>query len=202
LFCLFSIEGSALSATQMRVDVDPEKSFFLAIARRDGVLSFLAHDHSILAKKWTAAVCRGDKQAQIKVRIETNSLVIDTPDALAKGQVESKISSSDRNSLQEKIMSPRFLNAAEFPQITFESKSVEKRGASQWLAKGTLDLHGIQRPVSVLIRQEGRQIYGDFSIKQSDFGIEPESIAGVVKVRDELEIRFILAIKSTGAECL
>jgi len=202
--CIFVVSffDSPFAAAGTRLEVDPTKSDILAVARRDGVLSFLAHDHAILATKWTTDVClHSDTRAKVKVRVETNSLLIDTSDALAKANVESKISSSDRNSLQQKLMSARFLNAAQFPVISFESSSVQKQSASQWIMTGQFNLHGVSHPISVQIQQQGERLAGTFQIKQSDYGIEPESIAGVVKVKDEIEIRFNLAVKNSKIAC-
>ena len=36
---------------------------------------------------------------------------------------------------------------------------------------------------------------GKFTIKQTDFGIKPISIGGVVKVKDELNITFTIAAR-------
>jgi polyisoprenoid-binding protein YceI len=53
-------------------------------------------------------------------------------------------------------------------------------------------LHGVKRPVSMRVHLEitGDQLAatGQTTLRQSDFGITPISKAGVVKVKDEIEI--------------
>jgi polyisoprenoid-binding protein YceI len=54
-----------------------------------------------------------------------------------------------------------------------------------------LTLHGVSKPVSVEVRHEGEAYTGSTRLKQTDFGIQPVSVAGgAVKVKDEVEISF------------
>ena len=59
---------------------------------------------------------------------------------------------------------------------------------------GELTIHGVTREVDVemQLRLEGDAwvVRGSFAIEQKDFGIEPVSIGGVVKVANEIEITF------------
>jgi hypothetical protein len=45
------------------------------------------------------------------------------------------------------------------------------------------------------------RLSGEFRVKQSEFGITPVSIAGVVKVKDEIEIRFEIFASLTSDAC-
>jgi polyisoprenoid-binding protein YceI len=56
---------------------------------------------------------------------------------------------------------------------------------------GNLTLHGVTRPVIIDISRENGAYVGTAYIKQSHFGIHPIQVGGgLVKVKDELEIRF------------
>src|SRR6516164_7305186 len=47
------------------------------------------------------------------------------------------------------LMSPDFLNVAEFPEMTFKSTSVEKTGDKTGKVKGELTLLGVTKPVTM-----------------------------------------------------
>jgi polyisoprenoid-binding protein YceI len=76
-----------------------------------------------------------------------------------------------------------FLNAAQFPEIRFKSTRVEKdsAGSDAFRVSGDLTLHGVTRPVTVKMERTGSAkdmrgtpiagLYGEFSIKRSDFGM-------------------------------
>jgi polyisoprenoid-binding protein YceI len=56
---------------------------------------------------------------------------------------------------------------------------------------GDLTLHGVTRRVIIEVTREDNAYVGTACIKQTEFGIQPIKIGGgVVKVKDELEIRF------------
>jgi polyisoprenoid-binding protein YceI len=58
------------------------------------------------------------------------------------------------------------------------------------VVKGDLTLHGQTRPVSAAVHKQEGTYVGICRFKQTAFGIHPVSVGGVVKVKDELEIRF------------
>ena len=81
------------------------------------------------------------------------------------------------------IRSPDFLNASEFPEIRFTSKSVKAAGATTFEVAGELTLHGETKPLTVKVEQTGLaknprgegQIAGfetTFTVKRSDFGMD------------------------------
>jgi polyisoprenoid-binding protein YceI len=60
--------------------------------------------------------------------------------------------------------------------------------------------------VSVPVRRERRpdgvlSFSGEVRVKQSDYGIKPESVGGVVNVKDEVVIRFQFAARRTDRAC-
>ena len=80
----------------------------------------------------------------------------------------------------EHLKGPDCFNAAQFPTITFKSKSARSSG-SGYEVQGELTLHGVTRPVTVRLTPTGTGkgptgkpiggIEASLSIKQSDFGI-------------------------------
>ena len=92
------------------------------------------------------------------------------------------------------VRGPDFLNAKEFPNVTFKSKSVKAgEGENKLYVTGELALHGQTKPVTAILEKTGAAnnrvgFEGVFDIKRSDFGMK-----GVQGVSDE--IRLIVAFQ-------
>ena len=69
---------------------------------------------------------------------------------------------------------------------------------------GDLTLHGATRPLSshLVVEVQGRRLVarGTATLKQTDFGIEPVSVAGVVKVKNELALDIEIVAIAAPAE--
>lgn len=102
--------------------------------------------------------------------------------------------------VQQTMASAEVLDAARYATITFQSTAIavqERRGPALALAvTGDLTLHGETKPLTVRVRVEvtTNQVAarGTLSVKQSDYGITPVSVGGVVSVKDALTIHFTI----------
>jgi len=109
--------------------------------------------------------------------------------------VDTDVSEKDRAEIQATMLGPSVLNSDKFPEIRFRSSHVEEIGAKEghrFRVKGNLALHGATRELIFDVDKnlEG-QYHGKTKLKQTDFGIQPVSVAGgTVKVKDELEVEF------------
>jgi polyisoprenoid-binding protein YceI len=108
------------------------------------------------------------------------------------------------NTGQEKrdahLKSPDFLNARQYPTITFKSTSVKKGAQANVLeVSGDLTLHGVTKPITVQLELVGKGefppktpragVATDFTIKLSEFGIK--GIPGMPgAVGDEVRLMF------------
>jgi polyisoprenoid-binding protein YceI len=66
-------------------------------------------------------------------------------------------------------------------------------GVFELQVRGELTLHGVSRPLTLPVHVEraGTLVAsGRTSIRQTDYGIKPVSVAGVVNVRNEVEVEF------------
>jgi len=78
------------------------------------------------------------------------------------------------------IKSQSFLNAAEYPTLTFKSTGVKKLEGDKLEVTGDITIHGVKKPLTLTVEKtgegsmQGRQLVGFegmFTIKRSDFGI-------------------------------
>jgi polyisoprenoid-binding protein YceI len=100
------------------------------------------------------------------------------------------------------MLSDAVLDVNRYPAITFESTSVTGKGSAAALdlsVTGKLSIHGKTQtataPVSVKVAGNQLTASGKFLIKQTDFGIMPVSVGGVVRVKDELSISFTIVAR-------
>ncbi|MDA2917680.1 YceI family protein, partial [Nitrospinae bacterium AH_259_B05_G02_I21] len=101
--------------------------------------------------------------------------------------------------IREKMMGAEQLDAESFPTVSFRTERVRQRGEDELRLEGPLTLHGVTRPVEVTAKlsreADGIRVTGELEIKQRDYDIEPVSIGGVVKVANELDIRFAIFLR-------
>ena len=107
--------------------------------------------------------------------------------------------------VQEKMVGPAVLDTARFPEARFRSLQVKGKslGAARFELEvsGELSLHGVTRPVAsrLVVDLQGERLTarGQAVLKQTDFGMTPVSVAGVVKVKNELSLEIeIVAVRS------
>ena len=80
--------------------------------------------------------------------------------------------------------SAMWLDAEKFPLISFTSKEITK-GTSGYVAKGTLDMHGVQKEITLPFTFDGNVFTGSISINRMDYNIntaEPNHGGQVMKV--------------------
>src|SRR4029453_2242449 len=99
---------------------------------------------------------------------------------------------------------PEVLDFAPSPEIRFASTSVRShaRDGSQLVVAGTLTLRGRSFPVEVpleIVRGErGLTASGQLSLNLRDLGIEPPSVAGVVKVANGFRLEFQIRARAAA----
>jgi polyisoprenoid-binding protein YceI len=102
--------------------------------------------------------------------------------------------------VQQAMLGPKCLDVTRFPTIRFVSTAIAAKpasgGHSQLEIRGTLTLHGVTRELTVPVRLDvaGDRLtaVGRTTIRQTDFRIAPISVAGVVKVENELALEWTL----------
>ena len=115
---------------------------------------------------------------------------------IAAGSADTRSESRDNH-----IKSPDFLNAAEFPTITFKSTSVSDNGDGTYAVTGDLTLHGVTREVQATAEKigegahprSGQEMIGfesRFTIDRTDYDMG--FMAGPVGE----EVEFILSLEA------
>lgn len=171
--------------------VDAAASTFQISVGKSGLFSFAGHSHEVLAPSFEGRIVANEADlAKSTVRLSFE---------MAKLQVSGRGEpAEDVPKVQQKMVGAEVLDVGRFPVATFASTSVEGRQVpdGSWNLKvtGDLTLHGTTRPIVLPLRLQKTDgvltATGQLVLKQSEFGITPVSVAGVVKVKNELGLDY------------
>jgi polyisoprenoid-binding protein YceI len=174
--------------------VVPGRGFFRIHVGAGGLFGAFAHNHSIEAQKTEGCAAIDAKDlthSSIKLIFQAASVRVMDPDA----------SVNDRAAVQQ-TMETEVLHVKEFPQIVFQSTSIERgSGANELKIHGNLTIRDKTLPVIIpltfqMLADGTYQATGKYNFKQTSFGIKPIQLAeGTIKVKDELETEFELYLK-------
>jgi len=195
---------------QMRYDLTPDRSEIYVITRRAGLLRFLGHDHAIRATNWRGTLCWSEdslSEAHAEIVVNTRALEIDSDSALALAGLRDGPSEDDRRGIQATMLGEDFLDAERHPEIRLDRATVDSgEGDGELVVRGFLtildEVREVSFPVDLEADAEGEvRVRGVLEVRQSDFGITPESILGLVRVADPVEIHFRLVALPSGEPC-
>ena len=122
-------------------------------------------------------------------------MTIDVSTLKVSGKGES---ADDLPKAQATMMGPQVLNVEHYPTITFVITSLAIKTNQETrldgVVTGRLTLRDVTRTIRVPVtaRLEGETLIatGRFALKQTDYGIKPVSVGGVVSVKDTVNISF------------
>jgi polyisoprenoid-binding protein YceI len=180
--------------------IDAKQSKLEIHVYREGFLKAFGHDHLISATELSGQVQLARlnlAESSVTFVVKTHSLVVVDP-----GESE-----KDRNEVQATMLGDKVLDAARHAQIQFISSGVRTVTQTEGLAErqvdGTLQLHGVEKPVTVPVRlrmQEGNLTAdGELPLMQSDYGIAPiRAGGGAVRVKNKLKISFHIVAQESA----
>jgi polyisoprenoid-binding protein YceI len=185
----FAIDRAPEAGT-VRYSIDAKGSKFTVRAFAAGLLSAFGHDPTIAIPDFEGeAILNADALEKSSLRVVVNASSLAVTD---------DISQKDRDEINRR-MHGEVLESDSYSEIVYECSKLtaSKTGEGQyWVAlNGELTLHGVTRsqPVSARVTLDGDTLRaaGDFSVRQSDYDINPVSAAGgTVKLKDELKLSF------------
>ena len=128
------------------------------------------------------------------------------PDKPAEGRLDVTIvvNSADMNSadVNKAISGAEWFDFARFPRAEFHAEDIRRTDAGRYLARGTLDLKGVQRRVEVPFTWTGTgntaRIDGELVVRRSDFGIGTGEWAATNIIGADVKIRFSVGLRTGG----
>jgi len=206
-----------------RVEVDVARSAFAVLTHKAGFASALAHDHLIAAPAPKVDLSFDPEHPEAtRLTFETaaRDLEVDANErrrALGPRLVElgiyreplPDVPEGHRKKVFDAALAPGQLDAARFPEIRAELRSVARRvgpperGVFDWTARVAVTIHGrtIERDLAARFRVVRGEIeiesLGEFRFRE--FGVEPYSaFAGAVRNEDAFEI-YVRLIARAGS---
>jgi polyisoprenoid-binding protein YceI len=174
----------------------PDESKFTVQAFAEGLFSAFGHDPVLAIKDF-----RGEVQfvpgsfesASLNITIKADSILL-----------TNEVKEKDRSEI-EQTMREQVLEIDKYPEIAFVSSniSVTRLAEGRYRARviGDLTFHGATQKnlwitSEVNVSGESLSARGEFSLKQTDFGIKPFSaVGGTIKLKNELKFTFDIAGK-------
>jgi polyisoprenoid-binding protein YceI len=191
LAVLVCASGREVHAADTIYALDMARSSIVIHVGKAGLFSFAGHEHVVTAQRLEGEIlAAADDLSRSRV-----TLTFATAGLRVEEQGEP---AGDAAKVQEAMVGPRVLDATRLPTVTFRSKIVTGKGSSSGVydlnITGDLSLHGVTRSLVVPLRVEvsGDELKasGHLVLRQTDYGINPVSVAGVVKVKDEIAIDY------------
>jgi len=208
---LLAVWPSALGAVPVRFELERSQSHLYVVTHRAGALGFLGHEHAILATEWSADLCfdpaaPASSPVRAEITVPTKALRIDTEEGRRLAGLDKGPGPHDVRKLQQKVLAAENLAAERYPSLHLKATSVTGGAGGKLQIQGSFTLRGITEtvrfPVTIASQQAGTvRLSGQFRVKQSTFGIKPESVSGVVNVADAVDVRFEILAKPTGKGC-
>jgi polyisoprenoid-binding protein YceI len=178
--------------------LDPGLSRFTAKAFATGLLASMGHNPSFAIRQFAGEAkfaTDAPDQSTVRVVAQTSSL-----------ELSDRVSDKDRREI-ERTKRTDVLDASRFPEIVFEasSPSLSKGGEGFYWANitGKLTIRGVTQPqqvsAQVSVNDSQLRANGEFTVRQSSFGIKPVSVAGgTLKIKDDVKVTFDLVANKKG----
>jgi polyisoprenoid-binding protein YceI len=190
---VFAAMAGRLEAQPEAYAVDPAASRVRIHLGRAGLMKFLGHDHAIeapIAEGRIEVVDDDPARSKVALRFESARLSI-VPGSEPADHVPE---------VEERMRGPEVLDVARHAEIGFVSTSVRilsKDGSGfRIVVAGVLTLRGrpvpVEVPLEVVREALGIAARGGLVLNLRDLGIEPPSVAGVVKVANRFRLEFEL----------
>ncbi len=178
---LLPIVAASVSILALAADkpIDVKRSTIRIHVGKAGAFSAAGHEHWVTAPIMSGSL--DPSPPHISFRVESSKLQVE-PD---------KDLSAEKQAEVQHTMQTQVLESDKFPEIAFQSTSIQQTSPDTWDVTGDLTLHGQTHPVATKVRKDQDSYVGRCQLKQTDFGIRPVRVAGgVVKVKDQLDIDF------------
>lgn len=169
----FSLNLQAIHAQEKPIDVTHSK--ITVHVGKTGLFSMAGHEHQVSAPVNQGAI-NESSPGHVWFRVDARALTV--------------LPEKDQTEVQA-TMQQKVLESERFPEIRFQSTAIQRLAPDRWKVEGNLTLHGQTHSVIADVHRSGSSYEGKSTIKQTDFGIQPVSVAGgTVKVKNEVAIEF------------
>jgi polyisoprenoid-binding protein YceI len=194
------VTAPSVVAEAQHYRISPEQSTLHILVYRGGTMAQLGHNHVISSANISGEVWLHEslEKSGFTIEFPVNELIVDEVQArVAEGSDFEKPVNDDAGAgTKRNMLKPESLDGERYPTITLRSVNITgTREQPQVTAQITIkdQSREVTLPVELTVTPESLRATGEFTIRQTDFGIKPLSIMmGAIQVQDQLTIRFEL----------
>ena len=139
-----------------------------------------------------------DKKIDPVAKRATSNLSMESTPLTLKGSIEVSMSDLISENKRRDADMQEALESSIFPKVVFELKEVVAKGEDNYLLKGTMNLHGVTKPITFegKITEESStvRIKATSALKMTDFGIKPPKLL-FLSVRDQVDLSVDISLK-------
>ncbi|MGZ8546643.1 MAG: YceI family protein [Sulfuricurvum sp.] len=139
-----------------------------------------------------------DKEIDPAAKRATSHLSMESTPLTLKGSIEVSMSDLISNNKKRDADMQEALESSLFPRAVFDVKEVIAKGDGHYLLKGTINLHGVTKPITFegKITEESSKVHiqATSTLKMTDFGIKPPKLL-FLSVRDQVDLSVDISLK-------
>jgi len=191
-----------VQAEKQHYSIDAQKSYIRLLVYKKGALQFFGHNHVISHSKIQGDVVRNTSnidRSRFIINLAVNQFTVDDKAERQKsGDAFSlDIDSEDAQATKNNMLRAEVLDSENYPDIII--RGAIGRDAGQYIAHADINIKGVARkyslPIDLVFSDDSMTCKGSFSVKQSDFGIQPFSLlGGMLAVQDSLDVVFSISM--------
>jgi YceI-like domain len=175
-------------ASTQEQKIDTQRSAVTIHVGKAGFFSAAGHEHWVRAP-FSGGTLTAGTAAHVEFRVDAKTMTV-MPDEKLSAEKQAEV---------QRTMQAEVLESDKYPEISFRSTRVDQLQPDHWLVTGDLTLHGQTRSIQVDVKSASGGYEGSGKLKQTDFGIRPVTVAGLVKVKNELDIQFKVIPEGNGS---
>jgi polyisoprenoid-binding protein YceI len=200
-----AVPAEKLSSAGARIyHIDAAQSELRILVYRAGPMARLGHNHVMLNHALQGVVSLASPRSASSVSLQFPVAEFSVDDARSRdeegGDFPGEISDDAKAGTKRNMLGSALLNAAAYPVITLESRSIEGED-STFTAVLSVHVAGYESTISVPFTMVGDDhrltASGSLQLRQSLLGLTPMSLLmGALQVQDEMRIKFsIVAVE-------
>jgi polyisoprenoid-binding protein YceI len=166
--------------------IDPPASRITVVVRSGGPFAKLGHHHAIAASKISGYAAPAQGRSDFAFRLD--EMTVDERAVRAQAGLTGSVP-ADAVAATRANMLGRVLEAGRYPLVQLRVTG------NQHTPRLSITLHGVTRsidvPTALQVTPDTLTAAGQFTLRQTDFGITPMSVlGGALVVKDEMELQF------------
>ncbi len=205
LLCFFSGGFWITETAAQSFQIDTAQSEVRILLYPDGILSGLSHNHVLVGQQIKGTIAlnlENLNQSNFQMKIPVSTLSVDQPEHRKQEGFDSSLSQKETIEIRETMLSHEVLDGSKYPHVIIHSTAVSGNLPNLQVT-AELTIHGVSQqvniPVKVKYSEKSMIVTGEFSLKQTDFDIQPiQLFLGSIQVKDTFFTKFhIIAIPVT-----